>query len=302
MTPAASDRLAILQMLLVVVFWGAFFVFGKIAVAEAGPMAVAALRFLVAAALMAGLLAWREPAAFRLRRRDMPLALALAATGVFGYNALAFYGFSLAPASDGAIISPTLNPVLTAAFAALWLHEPLTRHKVAGLVLSVVGVGLIFAGPLLLATGTPGRWLGDLLFVLSAFTWCAYTLLGKVAGARFSAVASTTYATILGALMLVPFAWGDLARLDWAGLSWRFWGAIAFMAAFCTVAAFMLWYSAIRAVGASRASSFLFLVPIVGVGLGAAMLGERPGPIQLLGMGVAIAGVAVANRRPRSAS
>jgi drug/metabolite transporter (DMT)-like permease len=84
--------------------------------------------------------------------------------------------------------------------------------------------------------------------------------------------------------------------MAWDHLSWTFWSAIAVLALLCTVAAFLFWYSAIRQLGASRTASFLPLVPIFGVLLGIGLLGDRPGPLQVLGMLLAIGGVYLANK------
>ncbi|HEY9722151.1 MAG TPA: DMT family transporter [Oscillatoriaceae cyanobacterium] len=292
--PSTSRRWAIAQMILCTFFWGAFFVFGKLAVREAPPLAVATLRFLVAGAVLLGVLAWREPGAFRLPRRDWGLALALGATGVAAYNALAFAGMPLAPASDGAMISPSLNPVLTAALAAWIFREAFSPKRAVGLVLAIAGIAFIFVGPLLHAAASPTRWQGDALFLASAVCWSIYTLVGKLTVGRFSALASTTYASVVGALLLLPFSARELAGVHWAALTPAFWGAIVVLALLCTVAAFLFWYVAIDALGASGTAAFLPLVPLFGVALGMAMLGDRPGPLQWIGMALALTGVALA--------
>lgn len=289
-------------MVLVTFLWAAFFVSGKLAVAEAGPLAVAALRFAMAGTVLAVWLVAKEKGAFRLSGRDWLLALALGATGVVAYNWLTFVGLTLAPATDGAMISPSLNPVLTVFLAALWFQEPLSRNKVLGLVLAIGGLALIFGGPMLTATSTPGRWLGDLLLLGSGVAWSAYTLLGRAATGRFSSLASTTYASVLGGLMLLPLAWGPLQTVQWSALSPAFWGHITFLALGSTVAAFMLFQSSIRLVGASNTVVYLPLIPIFGVLMGVVFLHERPGPLQVAGLVVAIAGVWLANRPARASS
>lgn len=261
-------------------------------------MATASLRFLVAGVMLFALLAWKEPASLRVARRDWPLILGLGLTGVAAYNLLSFFGVAYAPATDGAMISPGFNPVLTAFAAALLFREPLSRHKIGGLGLALLGIACTCLGPLLDAHSGHLRFVGDMLFVASAVTWSAYTLLGKLAVHRFSPLATTTYASLAGLLFLVPFSWHELAALHWGGLSLTFWGCIVAMAALCTVASFLFMFNAIRVLGPSRASSFNFLVPLFGVLMGVLALGERPSGLQWLGMGLTLAGVWVTNRKP----
>jgi len=290
-------RSAALDMLGCTLLWGAFFVVGKHAVHEAAPLVVATLRFAMASVVLVGLLAWREPRWLRPARGDLGLALALGATGVALYNAFAFFGFALAPASDGAMISPSLNPAVTVIGAAILFHEPLTRARVGGLVLALTGIALVFGGPVLASGGAGGRLTGDGLFVLSALAWSAYTLVGRHAVGRLSPLTSTTYAAVAGLLLLLPFSAPALARTSWGQLSWAFWADITFLALGSTVAAFWLWYRALAKVGAARTASYLPLVPVFGVGLGVALLGDRPTPLQLAGMAVAVVGVWAASRR-----
>jgi drug/metabolite transporter (DMT)-like permease len=289
-------------MVLVTLLWAAFFVSGKLAVAEAGPLAVAALRFAMAGTVLAVWLVAKEKGAFRLSGKDWVLALGLGATGVVAYNWLTFVGLTLAPATDGAMISPSLNPVLTVLLAALWFHEPLVKRKMAGIVLAIGGLALIFGGPMLAADTTPGRLLGDLLLLGSGVAWSAYTLIGKASAGRFSSLASTTYGSVLGGLMLLPLAWGPLQAVRWSALSPAFWGHITFLALGSTIAAFMLFQSSIRLVGAANTVSYLPLIPIFGVLMGVIFLHERPGPLQVAGLIVAIAGVWLANRPARASS
>jgi drug/metabolite transporter (DMT)-like permease len=292
---------AALEMLLCTFVWGAFFVVGKMAVAETSPLAVAALRFAAASAMLLALLAWREPSAFRLDAHGIAVAVGLGLTGVAAYNALAFLGFARAPSADGAMISPSLNPAVTAVLAALLLGERLAAQRIAGLGLALAGVGLVFWGAQPEGGGRD-RWLGDLFFILSALTWSLYTLVGKVAARRFSPLASTTYASVAGFLLLLPVSAGELWRAPLLSLSWRLWAEVLFLAAFCTVVAFLLWYDAIRRVGAARTASYLPLVPIFGVVQGALILGDRPSAMQYAGMALGVAGVWVANRKAKGAT
>jgi drug/metabolite transporter (DMT)-like permease len=187
--------------------------------------------------------------------------------------------------------------VLTVFFAALWFKEPLTRNKTLGLGLAIAGLALIFGGPALSAHATAQRWLGDVLFMASGVVWSAYTLLGRLTASRFSSLASTAYAAIAGAMILLPFAWGELMQVHWGALSPAFWGHILFLALGSTILAFQLFQNSIRLVGAAGTVTYLPLIPIFGVILGVIFLREQPGPVQVAGLAVAIAGVVTANRK-----
>lgn len=291
-----------LLMALTALLWAGAFVAAKLSVATVAPEVVAFLRFLMAGSVLVLLLAVTQPQALKLQRRDWWLVLALGATGIAGYNLFFFWGARLSLASDGAMIIPTLNPLVTLFAAALILGEPLTRRKLLGAAVSAVGQVLIFWSLIRAASQDPARLTGDLLYVGSALCWSAYSILGRIASARFSPMAATTWASISGALLLLPFALFALPRST--GYTPAFWGYMTYIALGGTVAGFVLWSRGVTRLGASRAAVFLNLVPVCSLLLAYLILGEEPAGVQILGMLIVMGGVYFAgtNRAARIAS
>ncbi len=280
-------------MVLMAIFWAGAFVSGKVSVASVPPEIVAFLRFLVAGLSMVVIMyGVRKQKELALTKRDIPLVLGLGASGIAGYNLLFFWGLHLSPASDGAMIVPTLNPLLTLFVAAILLGEPLTARKLTGASISLVGQILIFWTLVRAAAHDPGRLAGDLFYVGSAVCWSTYTILGRIAARRFTPMASTTIASMTGMLMLLPFA---IWRLPGStGYNLPFAGHILYLAWGATVAGFFLWSRGLHRLGASRAAVFINLVPVFSVALAALFLGERPTWLQVLGMGIVLGGVFLA--------
>src|SRR4029077_10525764 len=119
--------------------WSGSWIAGKLALAGAPPLELSAVRFIIAAVVLAAItLATRA----NLGRGSLwPVALA-GFLGYCAYNAFVFVGLTMAPASDGALIVPTTIPVLTA-LAASFIRERLTAMKIAGFALASVGVALV---------------------------------------------------------------------------------------------------------------------------------------------------------------
>lgn len=281
-----------LLMVLMALFWAGGFVSGKLSVAAAPPEVVAFLRFLVAGVVLLVLTAgkWRELA---FTRRDLPLVLGLGASGVAAYNLLFFGGLQISPASDAAMIIPTLNPLITLILAAPLLGERLTPRKLGGASLSILGQVLIFFTLIRVATQDPARLAGDLYYVASAVCWSTYTILGRIAARRFTPMAATTLASVIGALMLLPFALWKFPGST--GYTLPFWGHILYMGLGATVAGFCLWAWGLERLGASRAAIFLNLVPVFTLILAAFFLGDRPSLVQVGGMVLVMGGVYLAS-------
>ena len=290
-----SDRAAYLMLTGMALCFGGTWVAGAVAVDAAPPFAIAAARFGIASIL---LFAWaklaRRPLT-PLRRSDWPLVMGLGLTAIAGYNWLFLTGLTLAPASDGAIIVPGLAPVFTALLAGLLLGERLGARGFAGLAIAVMGLVLV-AGPG--GGADEGRLLGDLMFIAGALFWAVYSVLARVASRRrFSPVSTTVYGTAFGTLVLVPLAVleGGLGRLASAPPDAV--AGVAYLALFGTVGAFVLFNLGVARIGAARASAFALLVPVVGVLSSVALLGERLGPLTVVGGVVVLIGLWLVEHR-----
>ena len=289
-----TDRTAYLMLTGMALCFGGTWVAGAVAVDAAGPFTIAAIRFGIASVL---LYAWARLAGrplTPLRRSDWPMVAGLGITAVAGYNWLFLTGLTLAPASDGAILVPGLAPVFTALIAIVVLREHLGARGFIGLAVAAIGLFLV-VNP---SGATDGRrLLGDAMFIAGAALWGVYSVLARVASRRFNAVSATLFGTALGTLILVPPAILEggataLARAPIEALL-----GIAYLAVFGTVAAFVLLNLGVARIGASRASAFALLVPVVGVLSSVWLLDERLGPLTVVGGGIVLVGLWLIERR-----
>jgi drug/metabolite transporter (DMT)-like permease len=263
---------------------------------EVPPLLTAFLRFAVASAL---LWAWARASGIpvAIGRRDLPLAGLMALTGIIGYNLCFLYGVRLAPASDGAIIVPGLSPIVVAALVALRYRVVPSGRGMAGLVLALVGLVLVI-GPAV--SSSPQRALGDMLFVAGAVCWGAYSVLSRAATNRFHPVTATLAPAAIGTLVFLPLTllgggWAPLADATPRTLL-----SVLYLGAIGTVVAFVAFSEGIRRIGAPRASSFIVLVPLLGVVLTSALLGEEASAFLVAGTAVVLVGLwLVQTARPR---
>jgi drug/metabolite transporter (DMT)-like permease len=293
--PTAERRTAFILLTFMALFFGGTWVAGKVAVDAIPPFTLAAVRFSVASILLWIWARSKTPTGRRPTAQDLPLIAAMGFTAVAAYNTLFLYGLKLAPASDGAIIVPGLAPIMTAAMALLILGERIGRWGVAGLITAFAGLVLVMNPG---GAHAPGRLLGDLLFFLGAACWGIYSIMGKTALARFSPVNATLYATITGTLFLLPFA---VAERGWNSLATApvgSWIGALYLAVFGTVLAFVFFYEGVKRIGAARATTFAFLVPIFGVVSSVIMLGERLSASTIAGGALVLVGLWLVQRQP----
>ncbi len=299
MTTSVATKVVYGKLVLVAVIWGGTFIAGRVAAAEMPAPTAALWRFLIASvALLA--LSWRLDGGLPALSRQQWIGVTLLGlTGVAAYNLLFMFGLERVPASRASLLV-ALNPVATLIGSALFLHEPLTRHRVAGILLALTGVAIVLGHghPLDLFTGQVG--IGEAALVGCAMAWATYTMLGKRILRGLSVLAATTYAALTGTVVLAMAA-AVTGNLNVPHASLQGWVALGFLGLFGTVIAFVWFYEGVKALGPPRTSVFINLVPVAAVTLGVVLLGEPLELSMLTGGVLVILGVFIINR-PAAAS
>jgi drug/metabolite transporter (DMT)-like permease len=241
---------------------------------------------------------------FAVRLRPFPVGrlgwgrtLVLSCLAGGPYSAILVGGSAFAPAIHTAVISPGLIPLMSALQAWLFLSEPTSRSRLAGIGIIIVGIALFSFDAVTGAGAREGAWRGDLMFVLNAILWAAYGLLCR--RWNVDAVAGTAAICLVSLLTLplwVPFL---PLRLMEASLP-----AILLQAAYQGVLigalSLILYTRCVALLGPIRASLFVPLVPIVTAIGGILLLGEQPSVLEWVGMLTVIGGLAVAMNLGRS--
>ncbi|MBS0541599.1 MAG: DMT family transporter [Proteobacteria bacterium] len=244
-------------------------------------------RFVVAAALMLPLLirfGLRDLAGIGWRR-----SLVLTALGGAPFAMLQTGGYAFAPLAHGAVIAPATVTIVSTIGAALFLRERLSRNHVFGATIVLGGVLLIGWDGLHAASG-PRAWLGDLLFFASSVLWAGFTLLLR--HWRVPALRATSVVVVLSCILTVPIylLWVGPAHVQALPL-----GLIAFQGLVqggVQGALTMVAYGqAVVLLGVSRAVLFPAIVPALSVLIGIPIVGEIPGVLQVLGLGLVTLGL-----------
>ncbi|MDR3641631.1 MAG: DMT family transporter [Humidesulfovibrio sp.] len=279
--------------------WGATWVSGRFVAQHLSPFAAAFLRFLFASAFLYVLLC-REAAQRgggwpKLDRALLPGVAFLALSGVFLYNALFFSGLAHIQAGRAAMIVACV-PSAVALYSGLVLRTPMGVVKSLGIALSLSGVAVILSGGDPCALFTHGASLGDVFILGCVVAWSAYTVAGGHVMRRTTPLSAVAWSCMLGCAMLLPPALGTGLLPQATSAGWVIWGNLLFLGVGATGLAFTWYYDGILALGAPRASVFINLVPVFATILGSLLLGEDAGLSLVLGGGMVLGGVVLANR------
>ncbi|QRP48313.1 DMT family transporter [Amycolatopsis sp. FDAARGOS 1241] len=146
-------------------------------------------------------------------------------------------------------------------------------------------------------TGTGGahHLQGDLVLIAGGVVWALYNLVAGRDGSDASPVVITYYQTPAGAggFVLLSLFEADRWSVPSAGNLVR----IGFLAALCSVAAFLLYNFGLRRLEPSVAVTLLTIVPVAGLGWAVLLAGEHLDLLEVLGAAVVIVGVTLGSCR-----
>jgi drug/metabolite transporter (DMT)-like permease len=275
--------------------FGASVVAVRVAVQDVPPLSLAVLRFgqggllLVVVLLLVG-----GRGMPRVEYRDLPLLVLLGAV-LFAVFPVTFNAsLRLIGASRGALLLATI-PLWSALLARIARSERLVPRQVVGVFLSLGGVGLALVEGGVGRQGGLETLAGDALMLVTALCGAAYAVLAQRAFARYGALTVTTYAMVLGTLLLLPFGLaeglvGILPRLDGQTVA-----LLAFLGVFGGALGFFLWTFALTRLTPTQVAVYINLNPLVAMVLAAALLSERLTVAFAAGFGLVLLGVLLVN-------
>lgn len=283
-----------IKLLLTAIFWGGTFVAGRSLAQHVGPFSAAFFRFAIASVLLV-FITWKVEGKLALLKKGqlLPVFL-LGLTGVFFYNVFFFKGLKLIEAGRAAIIIAN-NPILIALLSAAIFKEKLNAIKITGIIISVIGAILaISKGDLrVILQGNLG-W-GEFYIFLCVASWVVFSLLGKAVMSGLSPLASVTYSSLTGTLLLFTPAYSEgLANCVHYSIS--DWWNIFYLGFFGTVLGFVWFYEGIKKIGPTKAGLFINFVPISAILLAFFFLSEPLTISLLIGTFLVTAGVYLTNR------
>lgn len=274
-----------LELGLLGAIWGASFMFMRVAAPEFGSTPLVAIRLGLGALILLPFL-WRERRAFSVALWPR-LALIGAVNSAIPFTLFA-WAAQRAPAGVGAITN-SMAVLFVALIAFLFYGEKIGTRRAIALVAG-------FAGVIVLASGKVGG--ASIGLPVAAGTTAAF-LYGiganlvkrHLAGLPATAVAAATLTC--AALMTAPFA---IAQWPAHAVSTTSWAAVAALGVICTGIAFVMYYRLIARIGAPRAATTTYLVPLFGVGW-AWLLLDEPLTLAMAIAGALILGSVVLSQR-----
>jgi drug/metabolite transporter (DMT)-like permease len=169
----ASRRIGFAALITVVLAWGLVWPVNKVLLESFTPLWAIAIRSAIAAVVLL-IIALARGRLVLPPRDDVPVVLSLTLLHMVGFGVLAAWGLRLVPTGRSVVLAYT-TPLWVLPGAWLFLRERLTPRRIAGVLVGLLGLGVLF-NPTTFDWTSRAAVLGNGAIILAAFFWAASIL------------------------------------------------------------------------------------------------------------------------------
>ncbi|MGI9537005.1 MAG: DMT family transporter [Desulfocapsaceae bacterium] len=285
-----------LLLVLTTLFWSGNFVLSRGMHADIPPLALSFWRWALALLILlvfSWRIFWRQR---DIVARERKFIIIQGLLGVTGFNSLIYLAVQSTTAVNAVLIN-SCTPILIALCALLINKEPLSPRQWTGILLSLSGVTLIMVGGDLSSLVELEFNRGDLLVFCAGLVWALYSVNLKSFPQDLHPFSYLAGIMIAGLLGIIPFYLLELGMEYQMVVNTPTLTTIVYVAIFPSVLAFIFWNRAVRDIGATRAGSFIHLMPVFSSILAVFFLGESIEIFHLQGIGLVFGGIFLATYR-----
>lgn len=279
--------------LVAVVFWGASFIATKQALEELKPLVIILIRQLLGIGLLASI-AVQQKRSFAVNIKDHKWIVVLSCIASF-HLWIQVTGLQFTSASNtGWIIG--ITPVFMVLLANIFFKEKISAIQIVGIMIAFGGLLLLVSKGDFSSIGIISNK-GDLLVLLSSFTWAVYSLIGKKITINYSPIMTILFLFIMMSIIIGPFT---INRENFSGiinLTLTGWISVLFLGIFCSGIAYVLWAQALSEMPATKVGAFLYLEPFVTVFAAWVILTEQISLLTFVSGLIILGGVILVNRK-----
>jgi len=274
-------------LFLMALIWGVNFSIVKFATELMQPLAFTGLRVILAAMVLLTFAFTRKQK--RPSRRDMMSLVVLGMLGNGIYQLLFVEGISRTRVGNAALVVAA-TPAFIAIISRWGGLEKISRRVVAGIALSLIGVGIVVLGSARAASGTP-TFLGTMLVFGGTLCWTAFTVMLQPFARRLDPIQLSAFTMLGGTIPLLVFTSTALISTNWSTLGFAAWGAVFYASVISMGVAYLFWYRGLRVLGPTRTAIYGNLQPVIAILVAWIFLSETPTVWQGIGTGTIISGL-----------
>jgi len=288
MTNSRVNIFTVLAIGTTVVFWASAFVGIRYSLQDYSPQHLAIFRYFIASLVLA-FIALIKPIRIPLID-DLPRILLMGFLGIAAYNVVLNYG-ELSVTAGAASFIVNSGPIITTILSIRLLGERVNRAGVISMLIGFFGIGLIAIGEgaaLQFKTGT-------FLVLLAAILQSFYFVLQKPLLERYNPFEIVSYAIWSGTFFMLILSNGIIDTIRTASVPGTL--SVIYMGIFPGALGYFTWSYVLSKMQVSKASYYLYIIPVVAIAISYFWLSEVPSWISLIGGLITLSGVIGLNIR-----
>lgn len=200
----------------------------------------------------------------KIANSDWPRIIAATVCGMVINMLLFFKGLSLSTPINSSVIM-TITPILVLLLSSFLLKERITLLKVIGIITGLSGALILILFSAEQKFNAPNIPLGNLLFLINAFSFGIYLILVKPLAAKYHPVTLMKWLFLCSFLINFPITFWEFREIEWETMPPSALGSIAFVILGTTFSTYLLNIFAIKQLAASTLSSFIYLQPLIAI-------------------------------------
>jgi drug/metabolite transporter (DMT)-like permease len=288
---------------MVAIIWGLSWAIGRMLTLELPPMTGAWLRYILTIIIF---YLWffvmaingKEIRWLPNNKKTIKSLVIIGFTGVLCYQFFFMHGMFYTAAGDASLII-TFNPIFTVILAAPLLGQPISKKMFLGLFCGFLGVIVVTGWSPNTQIEFEERIFGDILILFASLSWATTTNMtkrlmeGRDGENNYTSLEIVVWYSLIGTIMLTPFMLYETWINGIPSPSHEGWLAILYLGSLSTVLAYYWFTIGIEKLGATSASSYIFLVPVFGILGGWWLLEEKLGYTIIIGFVMILIGVKI---------
>jgi drug/metabolite transporter (DMT)-like permease len=290
-----------LLLMTVPIFLGTSYVAAKIGMRELLPLNLVILRFVIASFAFILILLLKKGNSC-IDKKDIPQFFMLGFFAITSFFYIHYTGLQYTTSTNAGLIMAT-TPVFAALFCILTRKETVSIRSRLGISIAFMGVLLVISQGEFSDLFHQKTFLGDGLIILNALVWAWFTLKGKTVLEKYSPFIAMAYIHIFGTILLLPFAFFPTVFVETTllqqlpAVSGTTLLVSAYLAIFCSVYSYFIWYLGISKIGAVKTAIFSYFNPIMATLAGIIVFDDKLTVYIVLGGLLVILGVYITNQK-----
>lgn len=280
-------------LVIAMIFWGISWPSSKILTFYTDPFTLMFLKFFISAIALIPIFLLLNDKRFFSAQVIKPLVVAT--FFIILYNLFFFYGLKYGLAGLGGIVVTGSNPIFTFLIVAIIDKIDIPKRKKVALIIGLIGTAItLHIENLNLKELVDG---GNLFFLLASLSWSLVTIYSTNAKQHLNSLLFSIYLYAGSSVITYILFIDNNSLIEIFTFEFLFWINLFFVTIITTAISTTIYFKASNILGASNASSFIFLVPIVAVLSSAILLNEVPNITSLIGGTLLIFSVWLINKK-----